>query len=190
MAYTIEARSYRLGIWTHNFWSLRDETAGRTLAELHGLAVSRVTGRIVPIGTSSEHGLRAYVFAHEAGYAARLGFKVTVTRMFDVSLARSIHEGADGFDRWEAAVRAIPLMNEQDLDYPPWGFNFFGPTVNSNSAYRTFGEIMGVEIYDFPDVIGPGIENRMLAAEEVARIRFQPQKADAVARGGAAGRRA
>ena len=26
--YAIEARSYRLGIWSHNFWVLGDETAG------------------------------------------------------------------------------------------------------------------------------------------------------------------
>ena len=172
--YTIEARSYRLGIWSHNFWSLRDETAGCMLAELHGLAVSRVTGRIVPIGTSSEHGLRAYVFAHEAGYAARLNLKVKATHMFEVSPAHPVYEGADGLDRWQVAVAAIPLMNEQDLDYPPWGFNWFGPTVNSNSAYRTFGELMGIEIYDFPDVIGPGIHNGMLTAEVTERLRFKP----------------
>ena len=173
--YAIEARSYRLGIWSHNFWSLHDETAGHTLAELHGLAVSRVTGRIVPIGTTSEHGLRAYVFAHQEDYAASLGFTVTVTHMFEVSRAHRVHEGADGLARWAAAVAAIPLLNEQDLDYPPWGFNFFGPTVNSNSAYRTFGELMGIEIYDFPDVVGPGIHNRMLALEDTDRLKFQPQ---------------
>ncbi len=176
--YAIEARSYRFGIWSHNFWALRDETAGHTLAELHGLAVSRVTGRIVPIGTSSEHGLRAYMFAHQEDYAARLSLEVKVTHMFEVSHAHRVHEGEDGLDRWAAAVAAIPLLNEQDLDYPPWGFNFFGRTVNSNSAYRTFGEIMGIEIYDFPDVVGPGIENTMLTAEQIGRLRFQPREAD------------
>ena len=89
-----------------------------------------------------------------------------------------MHEGEDGLDRWAAAVAAIPLLNEQDLDYPPWGFNFFGRTVNSNSAYRTFGEIMGIEIYDFPDVVGPGIGNTMLTAEQIGRLRFQPREAD------------
>lgn len=170
----IEARSYRLGIWSHNFWVLRDAALNRTLAELHGLATSRVTGRIVPIGTTSEHGLRAYVFAHEEAYAARLGIKVKVTRMFGASHAHPVHEGEDALDRWQAAVAAIPFLNEQDLDYPPWGFNLFGPTVNSNSAYRTSAEIMGIAVYEFPDVVGPGLRNRMLALERTAQLRFQP----------------
>jgi hypothetical protein len=173
--YIIEARSYRLGIWSHNFWVLRDEMLQCTLAELHGLAMSRVTGRIVPIGTTSEHGLRAYVFAHEEAYAAKLGIKVKSTRMFDESPAHPVYEGEDGLDRWQAAVAAIPLLNEQDLDYPPWGFNFFGQTVNSNSAYRTFAEIMGIEVYEFPDVVGPGIRNGMLTSEQIAQLRFQPE---------------
>jgi len=175
VSYIIEARSYRLGIWSHNFWVLRDEALKCSLGELHGLAVSRVTGRIVPIGTSSEHGLRAYVFAHEEAYAARLGIKVEPTRMFDVSPAHPVYEGGDGLDRWQAAVAAIPLLNEQDLDYPPWGFNFFGATVNSNSAYRTFAELMGIDVYEFPDVVGPGTGNRMLSLEHTERLRFQSQ---------------
>jgi hypothetical protein len=175
MHYLIEARSYRLGIWSHNFWVLRDETLKCALAELHGLAMSRVTGRIVPIGTTAEHGLRAYVFAHEEAYAAGLGLKVKVTRMFGESPAHPVYEGADGLERWQAAVAAIPVMNELDLDYPPWGFNFFGATVNSNSAYRTFAELMGIEVYEFPDVVGPGMRNRMLTLEEIERLRFQPQ---------------
>lgn len=177
-SYVVEARSYRLGIWSHNFWVLRDETLKCTLAELHGLAMSRVTGRIVPIGTTSEHGLRAYVFAHEEAYAARLGIKVKPTRMFGESPAHPVYEGADGLDRWQAATAAIPLLNEQDLDYPPWGFNFFGQTVNSNSAYRTFAEIMGIDVYEFPDVVGPGMRNRMLTLEQTAQLRFQPGGAD------------
>jgi len=177
-SYVVEARSYRLGIWSHNFWVLRDETLKCTLAELHGLATSRVTGRIVPIGTTSEHGLRAYVFAHEEAYAARLGIKVKPTRMFGESPAHPVYEGADGLDRWQAATAAIPLLNEQDLDYPPWGFNFFGQTVNSNSAYRTFAEIMDIDVYEFPDVVGPGMRNRMLTLEQTAQLRFQPRGAD------------
>ena len=177
-AYIIEARSYRLGIWSHNFWVLRDEARKCTLAELHGLAMSRVTGRIVPIGTTSEHGLRAYVFAHHETYAEKLGLKVKATRMFAGSPAHPVYEGADGLERWQAAVAAIPVMNEQDLDYPPWGFNFLGATVNSNSAYRTFAEIMDIEVYEFPDVVGPGLRNRMLTSAQISQLRFQPPAAD------------
>jgi len=97
--YIIEARSYRLGIWSHNFWVLGDQTLKCTLAELHGLAMSRVTGRIVPIGTTSEHGLRAYIFAHEGAYAAKLGIKIKSTRILNESPAHPVYEGANDLDR-------------------------------------------------------------------------------------------
>ena len=176
--YLIEARSYRIGFATHNFWVLADPDSEHTIAELHGLATSRVTGLTVPIGTSSEHSLRVYVFPHEAGYAESLGVPVRLTHMFLRSRAQPIYRGADGLERWGAAVAAIPLLNELDMDYPPYGFNLFGLTVNSNSAYRTFGEIMGVSVYEFPGVIGPGIYNRMLPPEQVARVCFRPRDAE------------
>jgi len=153
---------------------LADPEADRTIGELHGLATSRVTGRTVPIGTTSEHSLRVYVFPHVADYAETLGVPVKSTRMFGRSQAQAVYQGTDSLARWGAAVAAIPRLNLLDLDYPPFGFNFFGATVNSNSAYRTFGEIMGIPIHDFPGVLGPGITNRMLAAKELEAFCFQP----------------
>jgi hypothetical protein len=169
----IEARTYRIGFACHNFWALRRAEAESALGELHGLATSRVTGRIVPIGTTAEHALRVYVFAHDAEYAVRLGVPVKSTRMFGLSRAHPAYEGDDAYERWSAAVAAIPFLNELDLDYPTYGFNLFSPTVNSNSAYRTFGEIMGIPVHDFPGAVGPGLANRMIALEEIERLRFQ-----------------
>jgi|SRR5262245_44964688 len=171
--YVIEARSYRIGFATHNFWVLADADSAQSIAELHGLATSRVTGLTVPIGTSDEHSLRVYVFPHEPNYAESLGVPVKFTRMFSRSCAHAAHRGADGLARWSAAVAAIPLLNDLDLDYPPYGFNIFGLTVNSNSAYRTFGEIMGIPVHEFTGVIGPGIYNRMLALAQIDLLRYK-----------------
>ena len=171
--YVIEARSFRIGFASHNFWVLADADSGSTIGELHGLATSRVTGQTVPIGTSAEHCLRAYAFAHEPGYAERLAAPLKFTRMFSRSHSHAAYHGPDGLARWCAAVAAIPRLNELDLDYPPYGFNVFRPTVNSNSAYRTFGEIMAVPIHTFAGVLSPGIANRMLALEQLALLRFQ-----------------
>ena len=172
--YIIEARSFRIGLASHNFWVLKDAGAGDTIGELHGLATNRTTGRIVPIGTTREHGLRAYVFPHDSSYAASVALPVKHTRMFSRSQAHVVYEGADGLARWSAAVNSIPLLNELDLDYPPWGFNLFRPTVNSNSAYRTFGEIMDVRIHEFPGAIGPGLANRMITLQQIDLLRFHP----------------
>ncbi len=170
--YVIEARSYRLGLACHNFWVLADPETDATVAELHGLATSRVTGRTVPIGTTSEHSLRVHVFPHLADYARTLGLPVKATRMLGRSQVQPVYQGPDSLERWAAAVAAMPRLNLLDLDYPPFGFYLFGLTVNSNSAYRTFGEIMGVPVHDFPGVFGLGLENRMLAVSDLAALCF------------------
>jgi hypothetical protein len=66
----------------------------------------------------------------------------------------------------------MPMLDALDLTYPPFGFNLRTPTVNSNSAYRTFGEIMDVPIYDFPRVFRPGFANCMLTSEQLATARY------------------
>jgi hypothetical protein len=171
--YCIEARAYRLALATHNFWVLRETATGQSIAELHGMATDRVTGRTVPIGVTPEHRLRAHVFPHDPAYAASLALPIRVTRMYGLSRARIVHEGGDALERWSAAVKAIPFINELDLDYPPWGFNLRGPTVNSNSAYRTFGELMGIPVHDFPFGFAPGLRWRLITLEQTERLRFQ-----------------
>ena len=157
----IEARSYRLAIWSHDFWVLKNRDTGEVIAELHGLATCRVTGRIIPIGTTRQHSLRVYVFPHEPNYAESLRLPPRSTRMIARSVWHPVYEQGDAFSRWKTAVEAIPSLNKLDLDYPPFGFNLLKPTINSNSAYRTFGEIMGVPIYRFPRVLQPGHHNPM-----------------------------
>jgi hypothetical protein len=172
--YLIEARSFRVALaWTHNFWVLKDAGSGRSIAELHGLAYDRVTRRILPIGTTRNHSLRVFLFPHDAHYAATLSLPVSSTRMFARSRAHVVHDGADGLARWTAAVEAMPLLDTLDLTYPPYGFNIRTPGINSNSAYRTFGEIMGVRIHDFPSAFAPGLRNRMIPPEQIALARYR-----------------
>ena len=122
----IEARSHRIGFATHNFWVLAGADSVRTIAELHGLATSRRTDLRCPLEHPTST-VCAYVFPHEESYAESLGVPVKFTRMFSagrMALPRRRWAGA-----MSAAVAAIPLLNELDLDYPPYGFNIFGLTV-------------------------------------------------------------
>jgi hypothetical protein len=172
MNHAIEARSFRVALaCCHNFWVLKNAN-GHTLAELHGLAYDRISGRILPIGTTKNHSLRVFVFAHDQSYAAMLGVPVSSTRMYARSRARAVYQDEDALSRWTAALKAVPLLNGLDLTYPPFGFNVLTPTVNSNSAYRTFGEIMGVTIPTFGRVLGPGVLNRMLSPQQLDRVSF------------------
>lgn len=173
--YSIEARSLRVvGVASHNYWVLRAPD-GTAMAELHGLATDRGTGRAVPIGTDERrHSLRIWHLAHDRELAAESGD--TPTRESYIRQGQQFHTVITGnreevLARWSAGVAAREPLNELDLDYPNHGFKMFGDTVNSNSAYRTLGEVMGVPVRGFGGVIEPGIGNRMTSPEEIEKLR-------------------
>jgi len=173
--YSIEARSLGLvGVASHNFLVLRDGE-GRALAELHGLATDRKTGRGVAIGTDEAlHSLRVWHFAHDAGYAKSIGAQVDGSTFIAEGQDRKtmlVAGKQEVLARWNAAVAAKEPLNALDLDYPNYGFRMSGDTVNSNAAYRTLSEIMGVPVRDFPWKLEPGLDNRMVDQKRVEALR-------------------
>ncbi|HYC46493.1 MAG TPA: hypothetical protein VED01_13550 [Burkholderiales bacterium] len=173
MNYAIEARSFPiLCLCCHNFWVLKDLDSGATIAELHGLAFDPATGRTLPIGYTREHRLRLFVYAHDAAYATEAGAPVYTTRMHSRSRSQMVYREADAKARWDAAVRAVPALNALDLGYPPLGFSLLTGTVNSNSAYRTFGEIMGVPVHTFTRAYGPGLRCGLIDRGRLDELRF------------------
>jgi hypothetical protein len=174
--YTIEARSLSIvgGVAGHDFWVLRDEN-GRPLAELHGLATDRQTGRPVPIGDDPDrYSLRVWHYPHDPAYAASLGVPVNgATYIRDDQPSRTVLTGSstEVLARWNTAVRTMGELNGLDLNYPGLLTNSLGDPVNSNSTYRTLGEIMGVQVRDFPGRMEPGVDNRMISEERIAQLR-------------------
>jgi hypothetical protein len=173
--YSIEARSLDLpGPYSHNFWVLRDQD-GKALAELHGLATDRETGKTVPIGTDEQlHSLRVRHFPLDADYAQSLGAKQSMGGYIAEGQDRKTVLTADKEEvmgRWNAAVAATVPLNALDRDYPSYGFKMFADTVNSNSTYRTLGEIMGVPVHDFPWKVEPGLDNRMVDPKRIEALR-------------------
>ena len=173
--YTIEARSLPVvGLASHNFWVLRDEN-NVAIAELHGLATDRITGRPVPIGTDPDRfSLRIWHYPHDPDYAASLGVPADAASYIGNSDPVSTVLAGDRDEvmaRWNAAVASIEPINRLDIDYPAMGIQPFGRTINSNSAYRTLGEIMGVSIENVPGRMEPGVNNRMITPESIERLR-------------------
>ena len=173
--YSIEARSLDVvGVASHDFLVLRDQR-GRTLAEFHGLATDRETGKVEPIGTDEErHSLRIWHYAHDLGYAESIGVKPSRTTYIaegqdSITMLKADKE--EVLARWNAAVAAKEPLNALDLDYPNYGFKMSGDTVNSNAAYRTLSEVMGVPAHDFPWKLEPGLDNRMVNQKEVEGLR-------------------
>ena len=179
--YTIEARSLNvLGVAGHDFWVLRDEQ-GKALAELHGLATDRQTGEALTIGTDeARHSLRAWNLALDGAYAASVGTDVSrSTFIEDNQQSRTVVIGDKDeiLARWNTAVKAMPELNALNLNYPKYGFKVFGDTVNSNSAFRTFGELMSLPVEGFPGRVEPGLGNRMLSEERIEELRYREQPA-------------
>lgn len=176
--YSIEARSFDIP-WTsgrasHDFLVLRDEK-GRAIAELHGLATDRETGKAIPVGDDeSKHSLRVWHFARDAEYADHMGVRPSKSGLLQDGQDHVTVLKADKQEvmaRWNAAVAAKGQLNALDLDYPNYGFNILTDTVNSNAAYRTLSEIMGVPVHDFPWKLEPGLDNRMVDQKEIDRLR-------------------
>lgn len=173
--YAIEARSLDIAnVASHNFLVLRDEN-GRALAELHGLATDRKSGKFEPIGTDeARHTLRVWHFPHDPAYAASLGVapqQTTFIRGFQNNVTLLVADKAEVLDRWKSAVDARTVLNALDLNYPNYGFNLGSDTINSNASFRTLSEIMGLPVHDFAGSLQPGLANRMVSAEVIAAMR-------------------
>ncbi len=177
--YTIEARSLSiLGVASHDFWVLRNSDTGNFIAELHGLATDRATGLPVPIGTDDKlYSLRAWEYVHDPSYAEQKGVPISGSPYIangQSSFVVFSGDSQEALARWNAAVDTIPLLNLLDLDYPAYGVNIISETVNSNSTFRTLGEIMGVEVHNFSNTIEPGLDNKMLPENVINSITYHP----------------
>jgi hypothetical protein len=173
--YSIDARSLVVaGVASHDFLVLRDGE-GRALAELHGLATDRKTGQGIAIGTDeAQHSLRIWHFAHDSSYAKSIGAQADGSTFIAEGQDHKTMLVADKqevLSRWNAAVAAKEPLNALDLNYPNYGFRMSGDTVNSNSAYRTLSEIMGVPVHDFPGRLEPGLDNRMIDQKRIEQMR-------------------
>ena len=185
--YTIEARSLiQAKIGSHDFWVLRDDQ-GNFVAELHGMATDRKTGETGFTGTDSQkESLQVHHFVPDPEHPdARAGllFPIGNLKYSYVKHARDSQIIASGpreeiLARWIKAMNAISELNKQNLDYPPYGASLMGKTVNSNSAYRTLGELMGVRIHNFSGVIEPGINNKMQSYSEADHYQHSTQESE------------
>lgn len=157
--YAIEAALYKLplpGKFGHNFWVLRDVERDIVIAQLHGLATSRITGKILPIGFTKNHSLRAYHFV----YSGLIDLPSSGDLYLKINECQTIVMGDAIIEIWLQGVRAMQKINQLDLDYPSCGFCVpLTTTINSNSIYHTFADCMHLEAYRFPNYRQIGIEN-------------------------------
>ena len=136
----------------------------------------QLTGKLAsssPIGYDEKtYSLRAWHFPHTSDLASRYQTTKNSDRFFvEGQESKIVAEGSkeEMLSRWDKAVHSIERLNSLDLNYPTLGVNLLRQTVNSNSAFRTFGEIMDVDIPDFPAKLEPGLDNRMLPIDVIKK---------------------
>jgi hypothetical protein len=160
--YSIEAAIFKIPTpfsrrFTHNFWVLKEYDTNKTIAALHGLATSRTTGKILPIGYNKDHSLRAYHF----NYDERLGDVEII--FLPQHLTQCVVVGEHVLEIWQKAVTALPLINQLDLDYPSLGFLFpLKTTINSNSVFHTLADVMNISLPSFKGYVQIGLENSLV----------------------------
>lgn len=130
--WSIEARAFHIKYtpFSHNFWVLADPNH-TPIDQIHGLAFDPETKTTRAIGNSS-HLLQA-IRDPSITWSLQPGQAMVV--------CISSHE-ADCKQRWQAAINAIPRINQLHLHYPDLWQHIY--KKNSNSIFNTMGQIMGI----------------------------------------------
>ncbi|MCW8387692.1 hypothetical protein OQJ15_15390 [Fluoribacter dumoffii] len=164
--YCIQAAMFRLPIpyfnrFVHDFWVLRELEGNRIIAQLHGLATSRSKGSIVPIGYSKDHSLRAYCITYDPHFAGQYNLQLGAFAL-PLDAYYTVYEKKDCLHHWFKAIRAVNAINALDLDYPACGFSIpLSATINSNSIYHTFAQVMDIPLHSFEGFFHIGIETSL-----------------------------
>jgi hypothetical protein len=175
--YSIEARAYAIvGVAAHDFWVLRDEK-NTVLGQLHGLATN-LNNKILPIGRFGDQ----LKFYHFGPRAILFGLNPDDDLNFIKANQNAIPVFAGNVDdvlsRWDNAVRALPYLNSLDVPYTPFGIVGL-VSVNSNTAFTLFGQLMDLAVQPLPGYWQPGWRNvnKILTAAQLASMRYHPRDA-------------
>ncbi|KTC93113.1 MULTISPECIES: hypothetical protein [Legionella] len=160
--YCIQAAMFKLplffGRFTHDFWVLREIKTNKMIAQLHGLATSRKSGQVVPIGYRSDHSLRAHCIVYDPQFAYQYRLPVG-TYALPIHAYHTVYEEEDSVQQWMRAIEAVKAINHLNLDYPRGGFRVpLLATINSNSIYHTFAQVMNIPLHLFDGFFHIGIK--------------------------------
>lgn len=160
--YSIQAHAFAIARtpFTHNFWVLTGPE-NRILDQLHGLAYDPVTQRTKAVGNSSC--LLQVLHDPAITWSRQPGQAKAICHTGDQAMITLL---------WQAALHAIPAINDLKLRYPDWWQHFYKP--NCNSVFNTLGQIMNVP--SPPSLLptwAPGI-HLIISQKIIDQFRYQP----------------
>ncbi len=147
----------------HTFWALYEDDW--LIGELHGLATDRETGQSQAVGTARDV-LRAWPYP-APGQAQKMmpadgGFS-GLYRLDQAS--KVVFEGSkdEALAIWGRAMAAAKSLDGLGIVYHILGgVQSDLKTGNSNSAFRTFGDVMGLRMPDLEAMMRPGDRKNLL----------------------------
>ncbi|MBN8504516.1 MAG: hypothetical protein J0L58_08555 [Burkholderiales bacterium] len=142
----------------HNYIVLTSSD-GTVLKEMNGLATNAQGARI-PVGTSNTDMLKVYEDTGRYFYTPTSPQQVVFSGTEAQAMAL-----------WKRAQDAMSIINSMNLPYPPWGFNIFSPTINSNSVATTLLSVMGLTEPHLSNMLTPGSGNTILTQSQLESIR-------------------
>jgi len=173
--YRIELREYPL-VWftAHAFWVLYD--GDDLIGELHGFATDHKTGRWKTIGTARD-ALRAWSYPLP-GQPSRIPSTGSANGGFSGiwrpgQASRSVFEAdrADALARWDRGLLAAQALNDANI-----GYSLLGgapddiTTGNSNTVFRTFGDVMDLQMPKVKALVRPGERKNVLPRQTYAGL--------------------
>jgi hypothetical protein len=162
-AWSIQLMQHPLvfGVAGHNYLTLRNES-NAVQKELHGLATDSATGEWKYYGTDKSDLLKVWEFSSDRNYIAKKDYP-------GVLLFKGTKEEVGGL--WTKALICGEDINNQNIPYPPYGFDVKGDTENSNSVAYTLTLCMGLDAKHI-GLLTPGWGNNLLS-KQLAKISDQ-----------------
>lgn len=161
--WSIQARAFRIPFtpFTHNFWALAAPLGG-VVDQLHGLAFDPKAGTTKAIGNAS-HWLLA-VHDPTITWSLQPNQPTVVCASGEETRIRR---------RWQAALHALPAINDLHLHYPNFWQHFY--KMNSNSVFNTLGQIMGfAQPSKLLPTLAPGIK-RIISQAIIDQYCYRPK---------------
>lgn len=137
--YVIELRQMPVvGLGEHNYWVLRDNTTGQDIAEIHGAAFDKETGKHKAVGMPGD----SLGFLQRRSFDGRL-FEDQAPSLVTTTL--EISGSAEEIERrWNNGLASARHFNEKGIGYELFGGSPESSAANSNGAAYSIGRAIGV----------------------------------------------
>lgn len=128
--WSINKREHKLlfGLSGHTYLELMDNN-GQVIEQLHGFAYDENTGEIIERATNNGYKLKAFVFSYDYYQHNGIGTESDFPGL-------TIESGEAQYirDIWGNIKFCAATVNNENIEYPKYGFKILNETENSNSV--------------------------------------------------------